>query len=76
MMKKLLKSMVLSISLGLVACTNQKLADSGIIGGADGPTTVFITTTQIDKMGILIVCGIALALVVGIGYLFYKKFKK
>lgn len=44
MKKLLLLVLALAMALSLTACFWKEDASVGIIGGADGPTSIFITT--------------------------------
>ena len=54
--------------------TGKEAASIGIIGGADGPTAIFISSSVSLEPVAITVCG--LILVVGIGIFIYKKIKK
>ena len=43
MKKLLLLILTLAMALGLTACIGDDAASVGIIGGADGPTAIFVT---------------------------------
>lgn len=63
------------ISMVFILNENGKEAASiGIIGGADGPTAIFISSSVSLEPVAITVCG--LILVVGIGIFIYKKIKK
>lgn len=63
------------ISMVFILNENGKEAASiGIIGGADGPTAIFISSSVSLEPVAITVCG--LILVVGMGIFIYKKIKK
>ncbi|QEH67354.1 sodium ion-translocating decarboxylase subunit beta [Cellulosilyticum sp. WCF-2] len=63
------------ISMVVILNENGKEAASiGIIGGADGPTAIFISSSASLEPVAITICG--LILVVGIGIFIYKKIKK
>ena len=62
------------ISTLLVGCANKDVASIGIIGGADGPTAIYIATSAKD-IGFMIGTGIILIGGV-IVFLYFSKKKK
>ena len=72
-MKKFTISVLLFIfALYLVACGNEA-ASVGIIGGADGPTTIFITSNP-NWLNIYGLIGL-IALTIMVVFLIYRKKK-
>jgi len=63
-MKKMIFKFILVVSLLLTGCSNKNSADIGIIGGADGPTAVFVTSSinwfDITLIGIVVVVAVIL----------------
>lgn len=55
-MRKLSKMLLPIFALSLVGC-DKEAASIGIIGGADGPTAIFVTS-NINLTNLLAVCGI------------------
>ena len=74
-MKKLLALILLFVLLlGLVSC-GSRAHSIGIIGGADGPTAIFVTYgTNWQNIGILI--GIIVLVIVSIPVIRHSKKKK
>lgn len=70
-MKKLIISIITILSL-LTGCANEKAASIGIIGGSDGPTSVFVAG-KISSLEIAGVVFVILVLVIAIIYLIKKK---
>ena len=71
-MKKLMVFVLLSACTFLVGCSNEA-ANIGIIGGADGPTAVFVSP-DINWMHICGLVGLIIAVVLAV--LIYRKKKK
>ena len=44
MKKVLIAVLALVLTLSLTGCIGKEAASVGIIGGADGPTSIFVTT--------------------------------
>ena len=74
-MKKLL-AFVFSLVcvLGLFGC-NSESASVGIIGGADGPTAILVTSDIIKWTYVRAFIGIIVAVLVAL-FIYYKKKKK
>ena len=71
-MKKLIVFVLLLACTFLVGCSNEA-ANIGFIGGADGPTAVFVSS----DVNWLNVCGlIGVIIVVVLAVLIYRKKKK
>ena len=68
-MKKRIISVLLFVVLGLTGCNNEATS-IGVIGGADGPTAVFVTgsTNWLNIYGFLAVVIVSILLVVIINH--------
>lgn len=53
----------------------RDVASVGIIGGADGPTAVFVTFNTRDLIGNAIICGL-IGLLICFGVVYIKKYRK
>ncbi len=47
----------------------------GIIGGADGPTAIFVTSTMGDNLTVLVIIVAATAVMLAVGWLCHRKRK-
>ena len=67
---------ILAFALPLLAgCTPVEKSSIGIIGGADGPTAIFVATQMLKPIELLL-CGVLLAaLIVGV-VLLIRRFRK
>ena len=72
-MKKLMVFVLLLACAFLVGCSNEA-ANIGIIGGADGPTAVFVSSGA-NWMSIVGVIGIIIVIIL-VAFIMYRKKKK
>ena len=71
-MKKLLKFVLLLVlTLSLVACANES-SSVGIIGGADGPTAIFITSST-NWLNIYSLIGLIVATALVVFVIYHNK---
>lgn len=70
-------SLIALCIIGMLLALNNNTHEAssiGIIGGADGPTAVFLTSlVAVEKIGLIV---LGLILVIGISVVIYKKRKK
>ena len=59
----------------LTGCTPVEKSSIGIIGGADGPTAIFVATQPIKPIEMLL-CGVLLAALIVGAVLLIRRFRK